>query len=75
MLARKLEDKPKRESDYLEAVGAFYDSIDHLNHRARLLKFELAAQQVYNRYPDDKEAAVFYALALRAAAFNKEKTV
>jgi tetratricopeptide (TPR) repeat protein len=73
-LARTLTDKPKRESDYLEAIGVFYDSIDQLNHRARLLKFEQAAQEVYNQYPDDKEAAVFYALALRAAADPTDKT-
>lgn len=73
-LARTLPDKPEREADYLEAVGAFYDSIDQLNHRDRLLKFEQAAQQVYQKYPDDKEAAVFYALALRAAADPTDKT-
>ncbi len=73
-LARTLSVKPKRESDYLEAVAVFYDSIEQLNHRARLLKFEQAAEQVYSRYPDDKEAAVFYALALRAASDPTDKT-
>ena len=31
-------------------------------------------EQVYERYPDDREAAVFYALALNASAFKTDKT-
>lgn len=73
-LARTLDSKSKRESDYLEAVGTLYDNWEKLDHRARLLKFEEASQKIYQQYPDDKEAAIFYALALRAAADPTDKT-
>ena len=35
-----------------------------LDHRTRSVAYEKAMEQVYQRYPDDREAAVFYALAL-----------
>ena len=73
-LARSLESKSKKESDYLEAVAVMYDGWDKLDHNTRLLKFEKAAEKIYQKYPDDKEAAVFYALALRAASDPTDKT-
>src|SRR5205823_9665869 len=33
-----------------------------------------AMEQLYQRYPDDREAAVFYALALNATAAPTDKT-
>ena len=41
---------------------------------SRVLKFEKAMADVYRLYPDDKEAAVFYALALNAAVDPTDKT-
>jgi len=74
-LARSLtEDKTSRESDYLEAIATIYDQWDTLDHRTRVLKFEKASEKVYLKYPTDNEAAIFYALALRAAAEPKDKT-
>ena len=73
-LARSLESKSKKESDYLEAVAVMYDDWNTLDHRTRLLKFEQAAEKIYQQYPADKEAAIFYALALRAASDPTDKT-
>ena len=73
-LARSLESKSPRESSYLEAVGALYDNWDELDHNTRILKFEKAAEKIYLKYPADQEAAIFYALALRAASDPADKT-
>lgn len=73
-LARSLENQSTRESDYLEAVAVLYDDWATLDHNTRLLKFEQAAKNVYQKYPEDKEAAIFYALALRAAASPTDKS-
>ncbi|MEX1240690.1 MAG: hypothetical protein WEB30_13275 [Cyclobacteriaceae bacterium] len=73
-LARKLESGTEKETDYLEAVAAMYDDWDKLDHRTRILKFEKAAEKIYLKYPEDKEAAIFYALALRAASDPADKT-
>jgi hypothetical protein len=73
-IARSIENKTKRESDYIEAIGKFYENADQLDHRSRVLKFEKAMEEIYKSYPDDKEAPVFYALALNAAADPTDKT-
>ena len=73
-IARSIRDKTKRESDYIEAIAKFYENADKLDHRSRVLNFEKAMEGVYNAYPDDKEAPVFYALALNAAAEITDKT-
>jgi tetratricopeptide (TPR) repeat protein len=74
-LARSLiDDKTTRESDYLEAIATIYDDWDRLDHAARVLKFERASENIFVKYPEDNEAAIFYALALRAAADPTDKT-
>jgi hypothetical protein len=44
------------------------------DYQTRAVAYEKAMQQVYERYPDDREAAVFYALALNASALKTDKT-
>ena len=74
-LARSLiVDQSSREAGYLETIATIYDQSDQLDHPARLLKFEQASEKLHTKYPDDNEAAIFYALALRAAADPTDKT-
>jgi hypothetical protein len=63
-----------READYIAAIAAFYRDNDKLDHRTRAVAYEKAMEQVYERYPDDREAAVFYALALNASALKTDNT-
>lgn len=56
-----------RERAYVEALGHFYRDSDRLDHKRRLLAYTDAMQALHRRYPDDPEAAVFFALALVAA--------
>ena len=64
----------ERERDYLAAVEAFYQDAEKLDHRTRALAYEKAMERVYLRYPEDREAAVLYALALDATALPTDKT-
>ena len=74
-LARSITDgKVSRESDYLEAIAAFYDNWQTTDHKSRVLKFESRSKMVYEKYPNDNEAAIFYSLALNAAADPADKT-
>ena len=73
-VARSIKNKTRRESGYIEAIAQFYEHADELDHRSRVLKFEKAMADVYGLYPDDKEAVVFYALALDAAVDPSDKT-
>ena len=63
-----------REKDYIAALAAFYTDTGTLDHRARAAAYEKAMAQIHARYPDDREAAVFYALALDATAPSTDKT-
>jgi hypothetical protein len=63
-----------REKDYIAAIETYYRDSDKLDHRARALAYEKAMAQLHDRYPDDREAAVFYALALNGTALPTDKT-
>ena len=63
-----------RERAYIAAIAAFYRDSDKLDHQTRAVAYEKAMEQVYLRYPEDREAAVFYALALNATALPTDKT-
>jgi hypothetical protein len=65
--------KTQRERDYIEAIAAFYGR-DRAPWRERALRYEKAMEALAQRYPDDKEAAIFYALALNIAADLNDKT-
>ena len=60
--------KTQRERDYITAIEAYYRDWGRRDYRARVLAYEQAMEQAYLRYPEDAEAAIFYALALDEAA-------
>jgi hypothetical protein len=66
--------KTEREKDYIAAITAFYRDNETLDHRTRALAYEKAMEQVYLKYPEDREAGVFYALALDTTAPPTDKT-
>jgi hypothetical protein len=66
--------KTQRELDYIAAIQTFYTDADKVDHRTRALAYEKAMDQLQARYPDDHEAAIFYALALLATAPPTDKT-
>jgi hypothetical protein len=72
--ARAAGTKNDREKDYVAAVSAFYANADTLDHRARAVAYEKAMGELAAKYPEDKEAAVFHALALLGTAFPGDKT-
>jgi hypothetical protein len=72
--ARELGAKSQRETDYIAALSEFYRDADTKDHRARVLAYEAAMAQLHARYPEDPEAAIYYALALNVAALPTDKT-
>jgi tetratricopeptide (TPR) repeat protein len=58
--------KSERERDYINAVAKFYADSDKLDHRTRARAYSDAMEKVYIKYPDDREAAAFYALSMLA---------
>lgn len=78
-IAQSIAQKTTREAAYVRAIAAFYEELDKADHRTRCIKFEKAMGQLSIAYPKDKEAGIFYALSLSAAAdpadtaFTKQK--
>lgn len=64
----------QRERDYVAAIASFYRDADKVDHRTRSLAYEKAMEQIFARYPQDREAGVFYALALLGTAPPTDKT-
>jgi tetratricopeptide (TPR) repeat protein len=73
--AEKLSAKTRpRENSYIAAIGAFYSDSAKLDHAARAKAYSDAMKKVYESYPDDHEAAVFYALSLLASEPHNDET-
>jgi hypothetical protein len=66
--------KTQRERDYIAAMETFYNDSDRLDHHTRALAYEKAMEQLQARYPDDREAAIFYPLALQGSASPTDQT-
>ncbi|HXP22958.1 MAG TPA: hypothetical protein VN807_02415, partial [Candidatus Sulfotelmatobacter sp.] len=66
--------KTQRERDYIAAIEVFYKDSDKLDYRTRTLAYEKAMERLQASYPDDREAAIFYALAVRGNAPPSDKT-
>lgn len=64
----------EREKDYLDAISVYYKDYETLDKKTRALLYEKKMETIYKKYNDDKEAAVFYALALRAAVDHSDKS-
>jgi tetratricopeptide (TPR) repeat protein len=66
--------KTARERDYLDALGVMYADYDKVDHRTRLVAYAKAMEQLAQRYPNDDEAQIHYALALNTSASPADKT-
>ncbi|HEY3137272.1 MAG TPA: hypothetical protein VGL29_14685, partial [Blastocatellia bacterium] len=69
--AKSLTVKTDRERGYIAAIDAFYKDYDKIDHPTRTLAYEKAMEQAYKRYPDDREAAIFYGLSLLGTASSR----
>jgi len=64
-----------RERGFVEAIAAFYKDSAKLDHKTRALAYNVAMRRLHERFPDDREASVFYALSQAAAGtFDDDPT-
>ncbi len=73
-IAKSISTKSARETAYINAIGLFYNDWNITDHHTRCVSFEKAMDTLHNSYLNDKEASIFYALALDAAAVPTDKT-
>ena len=72
--ARAASQKTEREIAWIEALAAYYQDYATVPQQKRTANYEAAMAQLWERYPDDAEAGIFYALALNEAADPADKT-
>jgi len=66
--------KSDLEKDYLDAISVFYTDWRNVDRAARKIMYEKKMEALYKKHQGDTEAAVFYALAIRAAADPGDKS-
>ena len=66
--------KTQRERDYIDALAIMYTDYDKVDHRTRNVAYATAMEQLAQRYPNDDEAQIHYALALNTSASLADKT-
>jgi len=72
--ARAVGAKSQPERDWIEALSAYYRDYDKVPVDVRLLAYNRAMEQMVQRYPEDYEAGVIYALTLQASASKADTT-
>ncbi len=72
--AKALAAKTQRERDYIDALLAFYTDFDKLGHGVRVQAYLKAMETLAQRYPNDDEAQIGYAITLNVAASPTDKT-
>src|SRR5215203_6114898 len=72
--ARAIGAKTPRERDWIEALSAYFRDHDKVPLDTRLAAYNCAMEQMTQRYPEDYEAGVFYALTLQASASKADLT-
>ena len=63
-----------RERDYLAALAEEFKNYETVDQRTRVVAYERAMEHVYRTYPEDHEAAAFYALAVNQTALPSDKS-
>ena len=63
-----------RERGYIDAIAAFYSHEERLDHRARAAAYRDAMEKLSQRFPDDHEATIFYAVAIQGAKAPNDPT-
>jgi hypothetical protein len=72
--AREVGAKSAREKAYIEAAAKLFSDSATLDQRARIVAYEKAMAALAAAYPKDREASIFWALSLTAAALPSDKT-
>jgi len=73
--AKTVGARTQRERDYIAALELFYKDSDKVDHRTRTFAHHEAMKRLYETYPSDQEAGVFYALTLIATGMmSNDKT-
>jgi hypothetical protein len=65
--ASQMGAKTERERAYIDAASRLFTSFEKVDQRTRVLAYRAAMKDLAEKYPDDKEASAFYALAIASS--------
>lgn len=71
--AKELKPNTLREMHFVSAVESFYDQWDSKDHNTRIAAWSEGQKELHETYPNDVDAAAYYALSLLATAPKKDK--
>lgn len=66
--AQAIKAKTEREQKYIDALATFYSEADPASHEKRAKAYAESMKRLADAFPQDHEAAVFYALSLLASS-------
>ncbi len=69
-----LNARTPRERDYINAIATFYRDSGQFDYQQRATAYSHAMERMHQKYPDDSEAAAFYALSLLASEPEDDST-
>ena len=72
--AGRIGARSPREAAYIEALALVFAGDNPPGHRARLVAYRDAMGRVHERFPEDKEAMILYALLLGVASSPTDRT-
>ncbi|SIR41361.1 tetratricopeptide repeat protein [Pontibacter lucknowensis] len=72
--AQQQQNLTDKEKAYIKAVSRFYENWNNTSYADQLKAFEEGYKQVHEAYPDEVEAAAFYALGQLGTAPKTDKT-
>ncbi len=72
--AQRIGGRTEREREFIAAIARYYQRTDGFDPPARRAAYEVAMKQLHDRYPDDMEGTVFYALAILGNAPATDRT-
>jgi tetratricopeptide (TPR) repeat protein len=72
--AREIGAKTERERGWIDALRAYFRDHDKVDVETRLRAYNKAMEEMAQRYPDDYEVQVVYALTLQASAAKTDVT-
>ncbi|HYF09475.1 MAG TPA: tetratricopeptide repeat protein [Acetobacteraceae bacterium] len=72
--AQRIGARNPREAAYIEALSVIFAGDDLPGHRARLVAYRDAMGRLHQRFPDDAEAMIQYALLLGVASSPTDRT-
>ena len=72
--AQAIGGKTSRERDYIAAIEVFYRGAGKIDYATRVRAYANALEQLHRKYPDDREAEIFYAYALSALGSPTDQT-